>query len=308
MDPAALSNLLTTVITVTGISPTSLREVARSHATASPVTYLQATIGCGLHLTHLLGLTPYRALLFHPRLVSAPYWQVWRGVTSFAVTGMGVLEVGQRALGLLFWQAPLERWFRGVKAGGEPEPYVATSGRSLASSSSPPPPQDLIKSSSSSLQTVIQRIVRPLPPFLTAQLLAAVTLLSLEFIAPAIPSRPSSNLIFPYPMYPAMEYALRWIWALTTVSAPVSLFGVVQLQPVYMPMALCVVGGLTTWKLMVKGLIAALVVCGTMDLRRDDGQTAVSYFSSKVHAWWSWLANVAAGAGPSIGAPGGVRR
>ncbi|TPX68916.1 hypothetical protein SpCBS45565_g02859 [Spizellomyces sp. 'palustris'] len=290
-DGTSISTLLATVTTLTGMSPSTLTHTLQSHIRSSPHTTLQIALGSTIHLTHLIGLTPYRTLLFHPRLFLAPRYQLWRGITGFCVLGHGIVEVFQRAVGMVYWQAPLEKWFDGegdlVKDG-----VVLREGQNR-------------RKRSGGRKNVLEWLVTD-NHFLRAQLLAGVVLVGIELALYRAPPAPVSTtsflttatpslLLFPYSLYPNLEYAFRWLWAITTPSTSLTLFGVLPIQPVYIPLCLCALGGFGAWKAMLKGLVAAMVVGKVMDLRRIGGDNAVDWLWKTIVGWAAWGQAVASG-------------
>ncbi|KAJ3268330.1 hypothetical protein HK104_005398, partial [Borealophlyctis nickersoniae] len=270
----------------------SLGSRIHSYALTYPITTFQILVGSTLHVTHLLNITPYRSLLFHPRLCLPPTLQLWRPLTSVLVLGTSIPEVAQRAVGMTYWQAPLEKWFDGegdvVRDG-----IVVREGENR-------------RKADGSRKNWFEWLILD-NAFLRAQLLAAVVVVSMEFVlyrdptpaavaAPLLSSgaigsvlsssssaasqlmqAPGALLLFPYTLFPTLEYSLRWMWAITDQEREIVLFGVLPVKPVYLPLALCAMGGFGAWKSMLKGAVAAIVVGKVMDMRRAGGENAVDW-------------------------------
>ncbi|TPX61517.1 hypothetical protein PhCBS80983_g01050 [Powellomyces hirtus] len=277
---STLASVMTTLTTLTGTSPHELGTHVHSMLRSSPHTTFQIVLGSTLHLTHMLGLTPYRALLFHPRLFLAPRFQLWRGVTSFGVLGLNLIDVVRSAVGMVYWQAPLERWFDGdgdiVRDG-----IVVRQGRNRMKKDG-------------SRKNALEWLILD-NHYLRAQVLSGIVLIGIELALHQTPTATttgarlaSSLLIFPYPMYANLEHALRWLWAVTTPTNTMTVFGVLPVRPVYLPFALCALGGFGAWKEMLKGLVAAIVVGKLMDLRRVDGENAVDWLYRTALSWVLW--------------------
>ncbi|KAJ3016472.1 hypothetical protein HKX48_004012 [Thoreauomyces humboldtii] len=295
-DPTStILSLVTTLTTLTGTSPAQVGTHLHTLLRSSPHTSLQIILGLGLHVTHLVGLTPYRGILFHPRLLLAPRWQLWRGFTGFGVLGLNVVDVVKSAVGMLYWQAPLERWFDGegdvVKHG-----IVVREGRNRTRRDG-------------TRKTVLEWLVLD-NRYLRAQILSGLVLVGIELVIYKAPigvtlgggggggaagglMSASSLLLFPYSLYPSMEHALRWLWAITTPTNTMTVFGVLPVRPVYLPLALCALGAFAAWKEMLKGLVAAVVVGKIMDLRRDDGENAVDWLYDTATSWVDWAQRAA---------------
>ncbi|KAJ3168182.1 hypothetical protein HDU88_001620 [Geranomyces variabilis] len=297
-DPAStLSSLATTLITLTGASPEQIGTHLHTLVRSSPHTTLQIVLGSTLHVTHMLGLTPYRSLLFHPRLFLAPRFQLWRGVTAFGVVGLNVVDVLRSAVSMVYWQAPLERWFDGegdvVRDG-----VVVRAGRNRTRADG-------------SRKGVLEWLLLD-NRYLRAQLLAGAVVVAIELVLYKTPTAISASsssssafaaaasapafLIYPYSLYPSLEHAVRWLWAMTTETNTMTVFGVLPVRPVYLPLALCALGGFAAWKEMLKGLVAAVVVGKLMDLRRRDGENATDWLQRTAVGWVLW-ARRAVGAG-----------
>ncbi|KAJ3179461.1 hypothetical protein HDU85_004871 [Gaertneriomyces sp. JEL0708] len=263
---------------------------------AYPLTTLHAACGASLHICQLVGLISYRAILFHPRLVTGSQWQLHRVVTSFMVLGGSVVDVVQRAVSMFFWQAPLEKWFDG-------DGDLIRNGAIVRAGTNRRKPSGARKSIVEWLVTDNQ--------FLRAQVLACAVLVGLELAlfrrdshmlkntAPGfaslaaitgteVPLALGEILLFPYSMFPNLEYAFRWLWAITDNEEEHRLFGIIAIRPVYLPIALCALGGLSAWKPMMKGLVAALIVSKVMDLRRADQQKAVDWAFKVIADWFHW--------------------
>ncbi|KAJ3153653.1 hypothetical protein HDU86_005151 [Geranomyces michiganensis] len=272
---------------------------------SSPHTTLQIVLGSTLHFTHMLGLTPYRSLLFHPRLFLAPRFQLWRGVTAFGIVGLNVIDVLRSAVSMVYWQAPLERWFDGqgdvVRDG-----VVVRAGRNRTRADG-------------SRKSVLEWLVLD-NRYLRAQLLAGAVVVAIELVLYKTPTAMSASsfsssstlaaaaagvpgfLIYPYSLYPSLEHAVRWLWAMTTETNTMTVFGVLPVRPVYLPFALCALGGFVSWKEMLKGLVAAAVVGKLMDLRRRDGENATDWLQRTAVGWLVW-AQRAIGGGSGIAPP-----
>ncbi|KAJ1547629.1 hypothetical protein HK096_001843, partial [Nowakowskiella sp. JEL0078] len=294
--------LINSLTNLSGMTGTALEDHAMNFYSASPITAIQLTTGITLHLADLLGLVSSRSLLFHPRLVLAPYWQSYRAVTSFFVIGLSTMDVLQRAVGATYYQAPLETLFSGS---GD----VYRSGKLLHEGKQR---KLLVKDSNSPStttrrKTLIEWLVLE-NRFFKAQVLTVGTLVALEFVLDA--SQPlwdavtpfrrsaysdfqfggsySGHLVFPYTMFPNLEYATRWLWALTTMEREIVMFGVLPVQPVYLPIVLCGMGGFAHWKALVKGFLATLIVTHIMEVERFDGENVTEWTLRLLRDWYSW--------------------
>ncbi|KAI8995067.1 hypothetical protein BC832DRAFT_525529, partial [Gaertneriomyces semiglobifer] len=243
-----------------------------------PLTTLHAACGASLHICQMVGLISYRAILFHPRLVTGSQWQLHRVVTSFMVLGGSVVDVVQRAVSMFFWQAPLEKWFDG-------DGDLIRNGVIVRAGTNRRKPSGARKS-------IVEWLVTD-NRFLRAQVLACAVLVGLELALFRRDSHMLKNtapeiLLFPYSMFPNLEYAFRWLWAITDNEEEHRLFGIIAIRPVYLPIALCALGGFSAWKPMIKGLVAALIVSKVMDLRRADQQKAVDWAFKVIADWFHW--------------------
>ncbi|KAI8823757.1 uncharacterized protein EV422DRAFT_368907 [Fimicolochytrium jonesii] len=267
-----------------GFISTYVSDLFRS----SPHTTLQILLGTSLYVSHSVGLTPYHNLLFHPRLFWAPRYQLWRGVTGFAVTAFSLMDVVKSAVGMVYWQAPLERWFDGsgdvvrgaivVRAGRNRSRKNASGGSGgggrksvlewLLLDNKYIRAQALAAAVIIAIELILQRSTASYIPTSVAN--GTIDLSSLPSnITQHLPSAITSMFLFPYSLFPPLEHALRWLWALTApTTTATTVLGVVPIKPVYLPLALCAMGGFSSWKDMLKGLVAALVVGKIMDVRR----------------------------------------
>ncbi|KAJ3035873.1 hypothetical protein HDV00_003346 [Rhizophlyctis rosea] len=287
-------HIATAINSITAPTLGTLRAKAVDHFNNSPITTLQILLGSSLHIGNFLGLTPYRSLLFHPRLALPPHNQFYRPLTSLLVLGPSIIAVGQSAVALTYWQSPLERYFDG-------DGDTIRDGVTIHEGANRRKP-------SGARKNIFEWLITD-NAFIRAQLLSAAVIIALEFalyrdpspsklplsipfpgsstsavVAPAA----ASLLIYPYSLFPTLEYSMRWIWAITDQEREVVLFGILPVRPVYLPLALCAVGGFKGWKSMLKGLVAALVVGKVMDLRRAGGENAVDWLWKTAVGWGAW--------------------
>jgi hypothetical protein len=127
--------------------------------------------------------------------------------------------------------------------------------------------------------------------FIQAQTISAITIVSLDLI---FHSPPSQNAIyfsvFPYSLYPSLEYSMRWLWAATETAQGIPVFGLpITIPPVYTPVITCAIGGFSEGTDMCKGLTAAFAVGYLLDLRRRDGQKVVDWLKDIGVRWGNFL-------------------
>ncbi|KAJ3117531.1 hypothetical protein HK098_006238 [Nowakowskiella sp. JEL0407] len=303
------SLFLTTISNLSGMTSSALEDQALNFYSAAPITTIQVGAGLTLHVANMLGLIPNREILFHPRLIFSPYWQSYRAVTSFFVIGISTMDVLQRSLGSLYYQAPLETWFNGsgdLYRNGVLH-HQGQQRKKIISNS--PRPDNSSSSSSSNVTIRRKNTIEWLfleNPFFKSQLLTVATLLGIEFLLwesqPLFDAfnpfqsydinllgTPSSYLIFPYTLFPNLEYATRWTWALTTQEREVIMFGVLPVKPVYLPIVLCGMGGFQQFPALIKGFFASLVVSKAMQLKRFDGEFVAEWTIRLCMDWYYWV-------------------
>lgn len=89
-----------------------------------------------------------------------------------------------------------------------------------------------------------------------------------------------------YTVYPILEQAIRWIWALTADErTSIHIMGI-NLDPVYVPLALLCVDGFSSFSECGKGLVVALAVCQVLDIKRWNGKSALKFLQAKIE-WWT---------------------
>ncbi|KAJ3090908.1 hypothetical protein HK102_002293 [Quaeritorhiza haematococci] len=278
--------------------PFPIPDRVQNFFNSAPITTIQISVGATLHITHLLGLTPYRTLCFAVPLAFSPTWQVHRSFTSFLVLGLSAYEVLQRCIGLGVWQTPLERAFNGsgdVVMDGVVVKYGEQRDRGLGTGH---------ESGDDNRKNLFEWLILD-NRFLHAQVASAAVLIGIELLlwetslsssaltsfTKSTPITSSAALagemeVTPYLMYPSLEYSTRWLWAFTEQSGTILLFNILPLKPIYVPLAVCLSGGLTGWKSLLKGLVAGVVVAGVFDLRRVDGEPVVDWLTRFAREWW----------------------
>ncbi|KAJ3100169.1 hypothetical protein HDU97_002450 [Phlyctochytrium planicorne] len=282
-DPSAPSDPFTQSLSGFSLSG-NLRDRIENAVRSAPITYTQIGIGTTLYMAHLLGVLNARKILFHPRLVGYPQWQTWRSITAFGVLGVSVLDVVRSIGGLIYWQAPLEKWVCGT---GD----TTREGRIVRRGTNR-------QNKDGSRKPLFQWLVTS-NQFLRILSLSSAILLSIEFVIykdPTPLATPFAHmaptlLLFPYALYPLLEHTVRWLWALTDQDQDVNLFGVLPINPVYLPLAMTAIGGFTSWKEMLKGLVTAVGVSYVMKIRRggEEGELVVDFLKRFGRSWAIWL-------------------
>ncbi|KAI8802002.1 hypothetical protein BJ742DRAFT_834746 [Cladochytrium replicatum] len=303
---------------LSGMTSAAFEDYALNFVSSSPITAIQVSVGLGLHVLDMVGIVPYRTVLFHPRLILAPYWQTHRAVTSFLAMGLSTVDVAQRALGTFYYQAPLETFMNGsgdtyrggrlihegrqrLLPNGRSTTFLGLSGLKLLgrskASEATQQNQDTSNIPARRRKNMVEWLIID-NKFLHTQLLSAATLVLIELVVneaipslspQPVPGSASSYLIFPYSLYPNLEYATRWTWGLTTMEREIVIFGVIPVKPYYLPIVLCAMGGFSQWKALLKGLAASIIVSHLMELKRFDGENVVQWAYHQVLDWYYWI-------------------
>ncbi|KAJ3216800.1 hypothetical protein HK099_005735 [Clydaea vesicula] len=215
------------------------------------------------------GFVPSHKLLFHPRLALSPTFQVHRIGTSFLILGHSAYDVFQKSAGIIMWQMPLERAFNApIKEKKKEE-----------SSFNEPANKSILDFKK------IQKYLNK-NKFLKAQLIAGGTLVTIDLLFYRNPVRINRYYsIFPYSLYPSLEFSMRWLWAATETATSLPVLGIIPVPPIYTPIIVCALGGFRQSEHLLKGLIGALAVGYIMDLRRSDGSRVVDWMKS-LGTWW----------------------
>ncbi|KAI8814393.1 hypothetical protein BJ742DRAFT_785145 [Cladochytrium replicatum] len=303
---------------LSGMTSAAFEDYALNFVSASPITSIQVSVGLGLHFLDMFGILPYRTVLFHPRLILAPYWQTHRTVTSFLAMGLSTVDVAQRALGTFYYQAPLETFINGsgdtyrggrlihegrqrLLPNGRSTTFLGLSGLKLLGRSKAAEAaqqnQDTSNIPARRRKNMVEWLITD-NKFLHTQLLSAATLVFIELVVneavpslspQPVPGSASSYLIFPYSLYPNLEYATRWTWGLSTMEREIVMFGVIPVKPHYLPIVLCAMGGFSQWKALLKGLAASIIVSHLMELKRFDGENVVEWAYHQALDWYYWI-------------------
>ncbi|KAJ3194980.1 hypothetical protein HK101_001433 [Irineochytrium annulatum] len=326
LDPFTQSLTAFTSLNLQG----SIREKYVNFFLSHPITTVQATVGISLYLLNVTSLVPTRSLLFHPRLAFDPRWDLHRVATSFLVLGTSLFDVGRSVAGLIYWQAPLEKWLCGA---GD----VYKEGM-------------LVKRRRNRVTVIRRRGVpgerggmgpiyeeqREMPmyqwlltknKFVAALAISAGVVTAIELVLYRDPQPMALNLnatrlipssaagvmvIFPYALYPLLEHSVRWLWALTDQEEEVRLFGFLPLPPIYLPIVMASMAGFSTWKETLKGLAAALVAARAINIRRGElgaeGEPVIDHVIRLGKRWIAWFGGLGrrVAAGQARGGPGGA--
>ncbi|RKO99360.1 hypothetical protein CXG81DRAFT_27867 [Caulochytrium protostelioides] len=272
---------------------------------AAPLTATHIAAGCTLYVAHLTGLLRLRSLLFHPGLLTLTRragLQAWlahahRPLAAFLVLGDSLWDLLCRVMGLIYWQAPLEARLRADRA-DEEALAAATHPRAAAA----------------------QREAERTAPFwrrwmnnplLRAQLISAGVIVALEIALQgrprpaalalrgvAVPAAAAANataaasmpvtryILYPYALYPTLEHAMRWLWAMLDDRPFVLFFSTIPVPPILLPLLLTLFagrggswGGLGT---MTKGAVAAVFAASALNLRRRSGERVDGWVSDGV--------------------------
>jgi len=218
---------------------------------SAPITTFQSASGITLYIANLIGLLPHQTVTFHPALAFTPKWQLYRIPMSFLVQTGSIAELFNHSVGLFLWQAPLEVAFTSKPA---------------------------------SKKGIIEHIKTN--KFLHAQLIASTTLIAIELVLYRQPKTTGIWLtIFPYSLFPSLEYSMRWLWAATETKTSIPVLGVVPVPPIYTPVIACAISGFGGVQSMVKGLAAAIVVGWVMEIKRSDGKLVVKWLKEVGQSW-----------------------
>lgn len=238
---------------------------------SSPITCVQLGTGATLWACDLLGIIPFKSVLLHPRLAFSPVWQPYRLFTTFLVTGFSLIDILQRSIGSIIWQAPLEALLNGPG-----DRFQA--GKRISKGTQ--------RQSDRGQKSLVEWLVAK-NKFLHCQLLSATFILALDLFTFSL--SPSKQIIRPYSLYPALEYSMRWLWAFTARSPSIAVFGSLPMKPIYLPIIFGLMGGSSTVKLMVKGFVAALAVSQFMEFKRPDGSTIFEWVVDIGKSWVRWF-------------------
>ncbi|KAL2914074.1 hypothetical protein HK105_206332 [Polyrhizophydium stewartii] len=293
--PAAAAGLLSPEAVQT--AKAYLRAQAVRVAKLAPMTTLQILVGLGLHAATATGAAPAGALLFHPRLVLPPHAQWYRIPLAFMTLGLSTPDVLQRVVGLFYWQAPFEQDMARAPpaAAGQSVPgsfpQAGGSGGGGAGGASPAARGGFV-------QGVVEYVRAINPRFLKTQLVAAAVIVAMELaLSQNAHARQQGGMLhlFPYTLYPVLEHAMRWLWAMTAHEREaIPVMGIVRIEPVMIPLAMMVMGGFGSVASTAKGLAAAFVAARVLDLRRWNGEPAADWFRGVALAWYRWIAAQAA--------------
>ncbi|KAI8925636.1 hypothetical protein BC831DRAFT_460055 [Entophlyctis helioformis] len=288
IDASQASSFIAGLATPENISTAKsyVRAQATRVAYSAPMTTLQIVAGASIHIASTLGMVSPAAVLFHPRLVLPPYSQIYRAASSFLVIGLSTFDVIERMLGLAYWQAPLEQTFpRAIKAPLTPQQQQQHQ-------------QQQASKSPSVFRSVVDYCRAINPRFLQMQLVTAAVIVAVE-LSVFQNSRTRHDGVFlhlfPYTLYPVLEHAMRWLWAMTADERQsIVLFGILRLEPVMVPLATCALGGFGSLPSTGKGLFAAVVAARILDLRRWNGEPAVDWFWQVAKSWSEWVSSMVA--------------
>jgi len=293
-------------------SLTSLvRPVTRnfdSESRVAPFTTLQLVAGGSLAVASTLGLV--KLTLFHPWLVAVPgrgssggivlsgvnttqpnFANLWgwpRVVLAFFVLGPSMTDTLRRMYTIYRYGGAVERKLY------QPPPV----GQTLNSRPMPPLMQRV--------RTILKGSQPTSNPYVKLQLVTVATVLVMEFLSTS--SRPSQQQLQgtflegwfrqvarnSYALTPILEYATLFTWAGLTQTLVrfgsfsessdhvTSQLDASSLPPLLVPLGICASGFFTTWKDMVKGLIASMVAARICNLQRVDARPGEP---REVYAW-----------------------
>lgn len=240
----------------------------------SPFTFFQIMTGIALHIGSSLGIYRISSLLFHSRLVLAPFNEVHRGVTAFAVLGLSWWDVISRSITLMLYQSPLET-------------HLNSDSNSMPGS---------FPSSPKISNGILSKATR----FAMIQATLCALIVGLEvtlFHDSYASSQGGFTQLFPYTLYPILEQvnlfltfkANRWLWAMTThESSKVMVMGV-SLQPIHVPLVMMFLGGAESIVDGLKGLAVSVAVGQIWEIKRWNGSLAIDWFVKTVNEWNVWI-------------------
>ncbi|KAJ3309210.1 hypothetical protein HDV04_006317 [Boothiomyces sp. JEL0838] len=241
------------------------KKQIRKIAKESPITFIQIGLGITIHLISLTTLISPTKLLFHSKLLENPV-NSYRVLTSFLVLGTTLFDVGKRSLSLFYTQAPLEAMF-----------------------DQPLKPPGRYPDEEDDEKFVLGK---PNFRFLTMQLMMMGMIVSIETLV-----FPNFNLtkkggiikVFPYTLYPILEHAIQWMWAMCTDERQtVAIAGFIRLEPVLVPLAMWALSGFDNGVSLLKGLAVAVSVGQVLQIKRWNGEDAVSWFAYISKSWYKW--------------------
>lgn len=277
------------------------RDYCRGWIRAHPITTLQLLCGTLLYFGDSTFLLPARLYLFHPAAVAPPNYQLQRIFFNFLSLGSGFWEFATSFGAMMVWSSDTEVWLNG---GGD----VVVDGEVVQVGA-----QRLIldvdrKSPRYGTQKSLSEWLITRNRFLKYQLLCGLFLVSVEtalyisklgWLSKAsstpllmsqvvtLASRQGTRsfgklaqAVFSYSLFPELLESVRWLWALLAPSQSAYLFGVVPVNPSWLPFATLVLNGFTNWRSSVKGLAACLFASYMLDLRRSDAtrELIITYF------------------------------
>ncbi|KAJ3208202.1 hypothetical protein HDU67_006949 [Dinochytrium kinnereticum] len=206
-----------------------------------------------------------------------------RTVTSFGVLGTSLFDAGRAVAGLVYWQAPLEKWLCG-------EGDVVREGRVVRRGVNR-------KRGDGTRKSIVQWLLTE-NRFTRVLGVSSAIITAIEFALYRDPqpvgmdgAYPSGILVlFPYSLYPLLEHTIRWLWALTDQDQDVKLFGVLPINPVYLPIVMTAFGGFSAWKEMLKGFLVAVATSHLFKIRRggEEGELVPSYLIRLGKSWQQW--------------------
>ena len=284
------------------------KDMAKAHLRRviafAPITSLQMVVGVGIFALDAAGVMSSTSLLFHPRLiVSSPSRQWYRMASSFFVLGLSFGDLTQRLGGLFVWQATFEQNINGadgsgIKDSGSPSrhkfkykddstirPFRLPD--ELSATEQKDKKSQWIQDGLVGLQSLFTN------RFLAIQLLSAAIIVAIELSLLQNTRIHHEGLflhIFPYTLYPILEHAIRWLWAITANDRDsVPVFGFLRLEPVYIPFIACGLSGFSSLSTTIKGLATALLTSKVLDLKRWNGQSAFDWFCDFGVSWYKWI-------------------
>jgi hypothetical protein len=279
-----------------------------NEARVTPLTTLQLVLGGTLATASTIGLL--RHALFHPWLVGWPLGK------SFGPVGIASIQPNAtnlwgwpRIVVAFFMLGPsltdtLRRMYTIYRYGGAVEKKLyhplptLPPGQTLTSQPLPPWLQRV--------RTIIKGVKPSINPYVKLQLVTLATVLLIEFsTTPAKPSQQQLQGTFlegwfkqvaknSYALTPILEYATLFTWA--GLSQTLVRFGsftessdhvtsnldATSLPPLLVPLGICASGFFTSWKDMLKGLLASMLAARICNLQRADAPPGEP---REVYAW-----------------------
>ncbi|KAI8912602.1 hypothetical protein EDD86DRAFT_201808, partial [Gorgonomyces haynaldii] len=128
--------------------------------------------------------------------------------------------------------------------------------------------------------------------FLETQLVIAAMVVGMEllfFSKSNIIRQGRSVIVTPYLLYPILEQANRWLWAMTTHPSNVTnVFGF-ALQPLHVTLIMSFAGGWHSLLNSVKGLAISLLCAQTLSLKRWNGEQCVNWLQTQALEAYQFL-------------------